>query len=140
MTVDRSVNSVRGMVDVVARSRNLERIGVLVRAYVVVVVATVVLLGVLSVTAPRHAPAEAWGHAVVVAVFAVLLPVRLRAARAGRAGAVRAVGVIAAVLVLVNAVEAAIPGFLPGWMRAEMVAVAVLMAAVVVLAARERDR
>jgi hypothetical protein len=114
------------------------RLDLLVRAYVVVAVVTVVALAVLAATAPDLAPGDAWVHAVVVLVLAVLLPVRLRSARAGSAGALRAVGLIAAVLLVANVVEASIPGFVPLWMRVEMVGIAVLMAGVVLLVVRER--
>ncbi|GAA4839615.1 hypothetical protein GCM10023201_31750 [Actinomycetospora corticicola] len=111
----------------------------LVGLYVVIVLATLVALTVLAATAPDLATPEAWGHAVVVAVFAVLLPLRLRVARRGSRRALTAVGVIAVVLALVNLVEAFLPAF-PGWMRAEMVVVAALMAAVGVLVTRARGR
>jgi hypothetical protein len=111
--------------------------GVLVRVYVGVVLATLVALGVLSAVAPALATEEAWVHAVIVAVFAVLLPLRLRSARSGSRGGLRAVGLIAAALFLVNVVEAVIPGLFPGWLRVVMVGIAVLMAAVVVLVVRE---
>jgi hypothetical protein len=111
----------------------------LVGLYVVIVLATLVALGVLAAAAPDLATPEAWGHAVVVAVFAVLLPLRLRVARRGSRRALTAVGVIAVVLALVNAVEAFLPAF-PGWMRAEMVVVAVLMGTVGVLVTRVRGR
>ncbi len=103
-----------------------------------VVVATLVVLAVLSAVAPEQAPGEAWGHAIIVTLFAVLLPLRLRAARRGSLGALRAVGLIASALFLVNVVEASIPGFVPVWMRLEMVGIAVLMAAVIGLVIRER--
>ncbi|WIB59774.1 hypothetical protein DEJ13_15225 [Curtobacterium sp. MCLR17_007] len=105
--------------------------GVLVWSYVVIVALTLVALLVLSAVAPPDASANAWGHAVVVAVFAVVLPLRLRGARAGKRAAVRALGLIAAVLFLVNVVEALIPSFVPGWMRLEMVVIAVLMVGIV---------
>lgn len=105
--------------------------GVLVWSYVVIVALTLVALLVLSAVAPPDASANAWGHAVVVAVFAVVLPLRLRGARAGKRVAVRALGLIAAVLFLVNVVEALIPSFVPGWMRLEMVVIAVLMVGIV---------
>ena len=111
----------------------------LVGLYVVIVLATLVALAVLAVAAPDLATPEAWGHAVVVAVFAVLLPLRLRVARRGSRRALTAVGVIAVVLALVNLVEAFVPAF-PGWMRAEMVVVAALMAVVGVLVTRARSR
>jgi len=69
-------------------------------------------------------------------VFAILLPLRLRAAAAGRRSGLRAVGIISGVLFVVNVVEALIPGFLPTWMRLEMAGVAVLMAVIVLLTVR----
>lgn len=110
----------------------------LVRSYVAVAVATVAVLAVLSVVDPGQATSEAWGHAVVVLAFAVLLPLRLRAARRGSTRALRAVVVVAAVLLVVNLVEAVLPGVFPGWMRVEMVGIAVLMAAVVAAGLRAR--
>jgi hypothetical protein len=101
--------------------------------YVCVMVATVVALGVLSAVAPDLATDDAWGHAVIVVVFAILLPLRMRAARKGSARAVRAVAVIAGVLLAVNVVEAALPGAFPVWMRVQMVVVAVLMAVLLAL-------
>jgi hypothetical protein len=100
-----------------------------VALYVIAAGATVGVLAVLVGVAPAAATREAWVHAVIVAVFAVVLPLRLRAARAGSSSALRAVGVICGVLVVVNAAEAAIPGAFPAWMRMEMVALALLMAA-----------
>lgn len=106
--------------------------------YVVIAVATVVALGVLSAVDPPVATDEAWGHAVVVGVLALVLPLRLRAARRGSRRGLVAVGAIATVLVVVNVAEALIPGFFPVWMRVEMVAIAVLMVAVAVLSLRRR--
>lgn len=99
-------------------------------AYVGLTVATLIALAVMSGLAPRLAPNEAWGHQVIVTIFAVVLPLRMRAARRGSAGAVRAVAIIAVVLGVVNLVEAALPVF-PGWMRVVMLVVAALMAALV---------
>lgn len=110
----------------------------LLRIYVLVVAATLVALAALSVAAPKQAPQSAWIHAVVVAGFAVLLLRRARSARLGSVGALRAVGLIAATLLLVNVVEALIPEFVPMWMRAEMVGIAVLMAVVILCVVRER--
>lgn len=73
---------------------------------------------------------------MIVAVFAVVLPLRLRSARAGNRGGLRAVGIISAVLFLVNVVEILIPGFLPAWMRIEMIGIAGLMALSVALVAQ----
>jgi hypothetical protein len=104
---------------------------ILVRAYLAVVVATLATLAVLAHTEPRLATTDAWGHAIVVAVFAIVLPLRLRRAQAGKRGAIRAVGLISSVLFLVNVAEALIPGFVPMWMRVDMVLVALLMIGVV---------
>ncbi len=111
--------------------------------YVAVVAVTIVALGLMSLglmswAGSSLATPEAWGHAVLVGAFAVLLPVRLRSAQRGEPRAIRAVGVIAAVLLAVNVVEAAIPGLFPTWMRVEMVAIAVLMAAVLTSVIRVR--
>lgn len=105
--------------------------GALVRLYVVIAVGTVVALTVLSVVTPAQAPRDAWVHAIVVVVFAAVLPLRARSARNGSVAAVRAVGVIASVLLLSNVIEATIPGFAPAWMRVEMLGIAVVMAGVV---------
>lgn len=119
-------------------SVNLERIGALLRLYVAVAVATVAVLAVLSAVAPHQAPRDAWGHAVIVAVFAILLPLRLRSARQGSVPALRAVGLIASALFVVNVVEAMLPHFVPLWMRIEMIGIALLMAAIILLVIRER--
>ncbi|WP_285590468.1 hypothetical protein [Actinomycetospora sp. NBRC 106378] len=118
---------------------DLRGVSTLVAAYVAITVATLVVLAVLSGAAPTLATGEAWGHAVIVGVFAVALPLRLRAARRGARRALTAVVVIASVLALVNVVEALLPAF-PGWMRGEMVVVAALMVGVGVLAGRARAR
>lgn len=117
---------------------DLGSLTMLVRLYVAIVIATLVALAALSAIAPGQATSEAWGHAVIVAVFAVVLPLRLRGARAGSIGALRAVGAIAAVLFLVNVVEALIPGFVPVWMRIEMIGIAFLMGSVVLFVVRRR--
>jgi hypothetical protein len=114
----------------------LQAVANLVRAYVVLTVGTIIALIIMAAVAPHLATQEAWGHAVIVVVFAVLLPLRLRAARKGSADALRAVAIIASVLLAVNVVEAALPHAFPGWMRIEMVAIAVLMAALVSMLVR----
>lgn len=130
------------MVNTMRSSGKLAAIRLVVRVYVLGAVGTLGLLAVLSAAAPRQAPREApreaWVHAIIVAVFAVLLPARLRAAQRGSIGALRAVGLISFALFLVNVVEAAIPGFVPVWMRIEMVGIAGLMAVVLGLVIRER--
>ncbi len=110
----------------------------LVGIYVAVVAATILALIVLSATAPSQAPTEAWVHAVIVAAFAVLLPLRLRAAERGSVRAVRAVGIIAAVLLVVNVVQALLPDLYPVWMRVEMVGIAVVMAGVIAVVVGDR--
>ena len=122
--------------DTIGRMANSDRMSSLtrvVRVYVLVVLATIAALIIMSVAPPRLATEAAWGHAVIVAVFAVLLPLRMRSARAGNRGGLLAVGVISAVLLLVNVVEILIPGFLPTWMRIEMIGIAALMAVSVAL-------
>jgi len=116
----------------------MHAMAIAVGVYVAIVLGTVAALGILSATAPHLATRDAWVHAVIVAVFAVVLPLRLRAARAGSPGALRAVGIIAAVLFLVNVIEAMIPGLFPLWMRAEMIGIAVVMLAVTLLVIGER--
>lgn len=121
-----------------AGADRLDLVARLVWRYVAVVLATVAALAVLAGVDSSQATQHAWWHAVIVGVFAILLPVRLRAARQGDAGAFTAVGIIATVLAVVNIVEALIPGFLPGWMRIEMFGVAALMAVVGALVLRGR--
>lgn len=118
--------------------RDLDIVARLVWTYVGCVAATIVALAFLSAVAQDQATDEAWGHAIVVAFFAVLLPLRLRAARAGSRRARIAVGVIGTALLVVNLVEAAIPGFFPPWMRVEMIAIAAVMGVVAFLALRRR--
>jgi hypothetical protein len=98
--------------------------------YVGLTAATLIALVVMMAMAPRLATDEAWGHQIIVAIFAVLLPLRLRAARRGSSGAVRAVMIIAVVVGMVNLVEAVLPVF-PLWMRIVMLVVAAIMAALV---------
>lgn len=98
----------------------------LVGLYAVITLGTVVALAVLTGVAARWAPHEAWGHALIVAVFAGVLPLRWRAACRGSARAGRAVRIIAAVLLVVNLVEAFVPAF-PVWMRVQMGVIAMIM-------------
>lgn len=97
--------------------------------YSAIAVVTVVVLAILQATAPRFTSTDAWVHAAIVAVFALVLPLRLAGVRSGSRRALRAVGIISGVLVAVNAVEASIPGFVPVWMQVEMVVIALLMLA-----------
>lgn len=143
-TNDRVVNNVDRMVPDGTSPTALTVLVGTVRTYVALAVATVVALAVLSATAARWTSDEAWGHAVVVLLFAVLLPLRLRGVRRGDPSAPRAVGVISAVVLVVNVVEASLPGFVPGWMRVEMLVTAALTAvgvgAAVRLSRRDRHR
>ena len=109
----------------------LHPIEILVVTYIAVAAATLGAVCVLAAVDPRLAPGHAWGHAVVVVAFALLLPLRLRSARRGRRSGLRAVGIISGVLVAVNVVEASLPGAFPTWMRVEMLGVALLMAVTV---------
>ncbi len=112
----------------------------LVTAYVVLALGTLVVLGAVSASDPAQAGQDAWVHAVLVAAFAAVLPLRLRAARRGSRRAETAVVVIAGVLAVANIVEAALPGLFPDWMRLEMLAIAGLMLAVLVVCAGHTRR
>ena len=110
----------------------------LVGVYVAISVATLAGLAVLSALAPVQATSSAWGHAVVVVVFAVLLPLRVRAAARGSVRALGACMVISVVVLVVNVVEAALPHAFPVWMRVDMLVVAATMLALSVVLARVR--
>jgi uncharacterized membrane protein len=127
-TVDRVVNNME-----MAEASQLRGLAAVIAAYVAVSLGTVAALGVLAALAPSLATQDAWVHAVLVAVFAVVLPLRLRSARRGSVPALRAVGIVSAVVFLVNVVEVMIPGLFPAWMRIEMLVIALLMAASVLL-------
>ncbi|NEA40330.1 hypothetical protein [Streptomyces sp. SID11385] len=118
----------------------LGAVSALVWGYAAAMAATVAALALLASRAPGQATDEAWGHALIVMLFAVLLLTRLRSARSGSVRAVRALGIIAAVLLVVNLVEAALPDAFPGWMRVEMVAIACWMAALFLLVRRSARR
>ena len=111
----------------------LDASAAVIRAYVALTVVTVLALVLFSLVASDLATGHAWGHAAIVLVFALLLALRFRAARDGRRSGLRAVGIISGALVAVNLVEGVLPGFFPTWMRVEMLCVAALMAANVVL-------
>ncbi|MEU6441270.1 hypothetical protein [Streptomyces sp. NPDC047046] len=120
--------------------RQLGAVSVLVGVYAAAMVGTVVALAVLASTAPEQATQEAWGHALIVVFFAILLLVRLRSARSGSTRAVRALGIIATAMLVVNLVEAALPGVFPEWMRVEMMAIALWMAVLLILVRRAAGR
>ena len=110
----------------------------LVGLYLAIAVATLVVLGVLSAVGSAEATPSAWVHGVIVALFAVLLDVRMRAALGGSRRAGLAVLIIATVLFVANIIEAAAPGAFPTWMRFEMLAIAALMGGVILTSLRER--
>jgi len=112
----------------VSRRANLGLAAALVYGYVGLTFATLVAMVIMTITAPQLATNAAWGHQVIVAVFAVVLPLRIRAARRGNQRAVRAVAIIAVVVGVVNLVEALLPAF-PAWMRIVMIVVVLIMAA-----------
>lgn len=60
----------------------LRNASLLVRAYLILTAATIAALVVLAFTVPSLATSDAWGHAIVVGVFAVVLPLASDARRA----------------------------------------------------------
>ncbi|MFI0263146.1 hypothetical protein ACH4OW_29445 [Streptomyces sp. NPDC017056] len=119
-------------------SAPLAKVKRLVNAYVAVCLGTLVALAALTMVAPSLATDEAWGHAVVVAVFAIVLLLRTRAALKGSRAGFRAVTVIGCVLLVVNLVEAVLPGVFPSWMRVEMLIIAAMMLTLVAHSVRAR--
>ena len=132
LTIDQAVNIIGHMVN----TSTLNTSATVVRVYVALTTATLLTLVLLSLVAPDLATAHAWGHAIIVVGFAVLLALRMRAARNGNPSGLRAVGIISGTLLAVNLVEGILPGFYPTWMRVEMFCVAALMAGNVLLVAR----
>ncbi|MFJ4434640.1 hypothetical protein [Streptomyces sp. NPDC088923] len=120
--------------------QQLGAVSVLVGVYAAAMVGTIVVLAVMASMAPEEATDEAWGHALIVMFFAILLLVRLRSARSGSTRAVRALGIIATAVLVVNLVEAALPGVFPGWMRVEMMAIALWMSVLLILVRRAAGR
>ncbi|MFC4586226.1 hypothetical protein [Sphaerisporangium corydalis] len=114
------------------------RVKRLVAAYVVVALGTLMALAVMAGAAPHLATSEAWGHAVIVAVFAIVLPLRTRAALKGSPSGLRALTIIGCVLLVVNLVEAALPGVFPAWMRVEMLVIAAMMLTLAILSIQVR--
>lgn len=108
--------------------------------YAALTALSIVLLVIFSAAAPSLATSDAWGHAIIVAVFAFVLPLRLRATRKNpTARNVRACVIIAAVLLAVNVAEAFLPMF-PGWMRGEMAVIVLLMIALIARLTGRLDR
>ncbi|PJN36338.1 hypothetical protein CG747_33710 [Streptomyces sp. CB02959] len=110
----------------------------MVGIYVALAFGTLVALAVMTAVAPSLATSEAWGHAVIVAVFAIVLPLRTRGALRGSGSGLRALTIIGCVLLVVNLVEAALPGVFPSWMRVEMLVIAAMMLALATLSVRAR--
>ncbi|MHB6905813.1 hypothetical protein [Streptomyces sp. CB02959] len=119
-------------------SEPLARVQRLVGIYVALAFGTLVALAVMTAVAPSLATSEAWGHAVIVAVFAIVLPLRTRGALRGSGSGLRALTIIGCVLLVVNLVEAALPGVFPSWMRVEMLVIAAMMLALATLSVRAR--
>jgi hypothetical protein len=141
LIIDQTVNNVDYMVNNASMTvppRVGRALTTLVGSYVLLTITMLAVLAVLSGIAQQFATQEAWVHAVIVAVFAVVLPLRLRAARAGSPGALRAVGIIAVVLMMVNVVEALIPGLLPAWMRIEMLVIALVLLGAILVVVKTR--
>lgn len=103
----------------------------LARLYSVIALATIGALIVFSITKPSLVNKDAWVHAVIVGVFAFILPLRARAASSGKQSALRAIGIISAVLFLVNIVEALLPNVMPAWIRVIMFVIAAIMICIV---------
>jgi hypothetical protein len=109
-------------------------------AYAGLTALSIVLLIIFSAAAPSLATSDAWGHAIIVAIFAFVLPLRLRAVRKNPSpGGVRAGIIIASVLLAVNLVEAFLPMF-PGWMRGEMAVIVILTIALIARLTGRLDR
>lgn len=135
VTVDRMANN-NGTLS--SERVNLGGATAIAGVYAVISLATLAALAVLAAVAPHLATSEAWGHAVVVAALAVLLPLRLRAARKGSVRALRAALVIALVILVANIAEAALPGIFPVWMRIDMVVTAGIMLLLTLVLAQVR--
>ena len=148
LTIDHGVNSIDPVVNTErhhaprsihpAATRQREWLPTLVGLYLAISIVTLVVLGLLSALGSKEATASAWVHAVIVSLFAVLLEMRMRASLRGSRRASVAIPIIATVLLVANIIEAAAPGAFPGWMRFEMVAIAVLMGGVIIISFRER--
>lgn len=135
VTIDRMANTNGTMP---SERLNLGGATAIAGVYVVISLATLAAVAVLAAVAPHLATSEAWGHAVVVVAFAVLLPLRLRAARRGSVRALRASLIIALVILVANIAEAALPGLFPVWMRIDMVVIAGIMLLLTLVLARVR--
>lgn len=112
------------------RSEVLQLLMKLAISYSVIALVAIAALAVFSITRPSLVNEDAWVHCIVVGVFALVLPLRAKAA-AEKRSALRATGIIAAVLFVVNVVEAFLPNFMPTWLRVVMVAIALIMACIV---------
>lgn len=77
---------------------------------------------------------HAWGHEVILLVFAVVLVLVARRAAEGHRRAYLRLRIVAVVVPVASLVVAAIPGFLPGWMRIEQVVYGLWLVGVAVLA------
>ncbi|MFE5163639.1 hypothetical protein ACFRNT_35150 [Streptomyces sp. NPDC056697] len=143
MSIDHAVNYIDRMVNnASAKPASVtprKAVSALIGIYIATALCTVVALAMMTWAAPELATREAWGHAVIVAVFAVVLAARLRAMKRGSLRALRAVRIITGVLFAVNALQAAMPSF-PGWMRTEMGATSAVMLLTFLLVCAPRHR
>jgi hypothetical protein len=115
-------------------SSRFRLIRVLLLVYLAATVATHAVLAVRR-DDTAFATDEAWGHAIVVLVFAALLvPAASRAARGSR-GAYRRLLIVSIVIPVASVVLVALPHLLPEWMRIEQAAYGALLLVVAVLAA-----
>ncbi|AGZ40814.1 hypothetical protein AFR_12640 [Actinoplanes friuliensis DSM 7358] len=106
-------------------------------AYLVVSVAAVVVLAVLSVSAPQQAPTTAWVRAVIVAVTSVLTVIFAHRAAAGHERALLRLRILVPIiLVAVVLVLLFLP--LPAWMVIEQLLCGVLLLGLAILIFRAR--
>lgn len=116
-------------------SRSFTPIRVLIAVYAAATAGTIAVLAWWRDDS-RIATPHAWGHAVTVLVFAVVLVAVARRAAAGSRRALLRLRIIAVVIPVVSVVLVAIPGFLPAWMRIEQAVYGVLLLSVAALSTR----
>jgi hypothetical protein len=106
-------------------------------AYLVVSVAAVVVLAMLSVSAPQQAPTTAWVRAVIVAATSVLTVVFAHRAAAGHERALLRLRILVPIiLVAVVLVLLFLP--LPAWMVIEQLLCGLLLLGLAILIFRAR--
>lgn len=95
--------------------------------------ATTLLFVALARSHARLVNSEAWTHAVIVFVFAIVLLVVVRKTGKGSRRAYKRLQIISIVIPAASILLVAIPG-LPNWMKVEQGASALMLAAVAFLA------